>query len=115
VALRFNLTGPRAWHGLQPFVLFGGGAVIETSTDDDENNKAPNEARLDFGTSFAGTLGAGIAWLPSSRLAIRVDGRNVLWKLKTPAAFLRADIGRTIPQDEWVQNFSVSAGVSILF
>ena len=114
-ALRFNLTGPRAWHGLQPFVKFGLGAALETQTDDDEANKAPNEARLDFGTSFAGVLGAGIAWLPSSHFAIRVDGRNLLWKLQTPPALLRGDLGRSIPQDEWLQNFTVSAGVSILF
>jgi hypothetical protein len=114
-ALRFNITGSRSWHRLQPFVILGGGAVMETSTDEDETDKAPNEARLDFGTSFAGALGAGIAWLPSARLAVRVDGRNVLWKLNTPDALARQNIGRTIPTDEWVQNITVSAGVSILF
>lgn len=114
-ALRFNITGPRTWHRLQPFLLAGGGVVTQVSTDQTEADKAPNEARLDFGTSFAGTIGAGIAWLPSSRLAIRLEGRNTLWNVDTPAALARADIGRVIPSDEWLQNFSVSAGVSILF
>lgn len=114
-ALRFNLTGPRTWHGVQPFVEFGGGVVIETSTDTEEIEKAPNEARFDFGTSFAGKLGAGIAWLPSQHFAIRVDGRNLLWKVKTPAALTRGNIGRAVPTDEWLQNFTVSAGLSILF
>jgi hypothetical protein len=114
-SLRFNLTGSRTWHLLQPFFMLGGGAVIEVSTDKDETEKAPNEARLDFGTSFAGSLGAGVAWVPSSHFAIRVDGRNVLWKLNTPDALERQNIGRTIPTDEWVQNITVSAGVSILF
>jgi hypothetical protein len=37
-ALRFNLTGPRTWHGLQPFLLFGGGAAVDLSgsSPDDE-------------------------------------------------------------------------------
>ena len=114
-ALRFNITGPRTWHGLQPFVAFGAGAVIETSHDKEAANLAPVEARFDFGTSFAGTLGGGIAWLPSRHLAIRLDGRNLLWKVTTPAALRRGDLGLTMPDDEWVQNFTASAGVSILF
>jgi hypothetical protein len=114
-ALRFNITGPRTWHGLQPFVVLGAGAVIETSHDKDAVNQAPVDARFDFGTSFAGTLGGGIAWLPSRHLAIRLDGRNVLWKVTTPAALRRGDIGLTMPDDEWVQNFTAAAGVSILF
>jgi hypothetical protein len=114
-ALRFNITGPRTWHGLQPFVVLGAGAVMETSHDEEAVNQAPVEARFDFGTSFAGTLGGGVAWLPSRHFAIRLDGRNVLWKVTTPAALRRGDIGLTMPDDEWVQNFTASAGVSILF
>jgi hypothetical protein len=114
-ALRVNLTGSRTWHGLQPYAAFGGGAVIQLKHDRTEVEKAPVDARYDFGTSFAGTLGAGIELFPSQRLAIRVDGRNLLWKIKTPAALLRSSIGTTLPTDEWGYNLMASVGVSIHF
>ena len=114
-AMRFNLTGPRTWNGIMPFVLAGVGVAAQTDSDTEEVEKAPTDARFDFGTSLAGVLGAGIGIFPSKHLSIRIDGRNLLWKVKTPAALLRGDFGRTMPQDEWVQNLSASAGVSIHF
>jgi hypothetical protein len=114
-ALRLNLTGSRTWHGLQPYALLGGGAVIQARRDRAAVEMAPVDARYDFGTSFAGTLGAGIEVFPSQRLAIRVDGRNLLWKIKTPAALLRSSIGTTLPTDEWAYNLMASVGVSIHF
>lgn len=114
-ALRFNLTGQRTWHGLQPYLQFGVGGVVEATSDDAAVNAAPPEARYEFGTSFAGLVGAGIAWVPAQRIAIRVDGQNLLWKIKTPAALLRGNTGSVIPTDEWAQNYVASVGVSILF
>src|SRR5688572_5963357 len=114
-ALRVNLTGQRTWHGIQPFVNFGVGFAIETSRDQDAVNLAPETARFEFGTSFAGLFGAGINWVPAERLAVRIDARNVLWKIKTPAGLLNGSTGRLIPTDEWVQNLGLSAGVSFLF
>ena len=113
--LRVNLTGHRTWNNIQPFLIFGVGGVAEVSRDQDAVNLAPPDARFEFGTSFAGSVGAGIAFVPGDRVAIRLDGRNLLWKIKTPAALLRGDTGRVIPTDEWVQNLAFSAGVSILF
>lgn len=114
-ALRVNLTGQRTWNNLQPFLLFGFGGVIEASKDKDAVNVAPVDARYNFGTSFAGSVGAGIAFSPTERLAIRLDGRNLLWKIKTPAALVSANTGTVTPTDEWVQNLAFSAGVSIFF
>jgi len=114
-AMRFNLTGNRTWHGVAPFLAFGGGAVIETAKDKEAIELAPLDARYEFGTSFAGLFGAGIAIFPTQRLAIRVDGRNLLWKIKGPAALLRGTFGKTMPADEWVHNLSLSAGVSVHF
>jgi opacity protein-like surface antigen len=114
-ALRLNLTGQRTWNNLQPFLLFGAGGVAEVSKDKDAVNAAPQDARYDFGTSFAGTVGAGVAFVPTTGVAIRLDATNLLWKVKTPAALLRSNLGRPIPTDEWVQNLTFSAGVSIFF
>lgn len=114
-ALRLNLTGNRTWHGFIPFVAFGGGGVLEAGSDDEDFEVTPVDAKAEFGTSFAGSLGAGFQYFPSERLSIRVDGRNLLWKVETPAALRRGNLGATMPADEWLQNLTASVGVSIHF
>jgi hypothetical protein len=113
--LRFNLTGPRTWRSLQPFLLVGGGIAIDIAGDASAEEELPEDLRLDFGTSFAGHLGGGVEWFLSDGLSLRVDARNVLWKLNTPTGFLANDRGRLLPGDEWTQNFLLSAGISIHF
>jgi hypothetical protein len=114
-ALRVNLTGQRTWNRVQPFVHFGVGFALEASRDQDAVNLAPEVARYEFGTTFAGLLGAGISWVPAERLAVRLDARNLLWKIKTPAGLQTSATGRLMPTDEWVQNIGLSAGISFLF
>jgi hypothetical protein len=110
--LRFNLTGPRTFRNLQPYLLVGGGAVIELS-DEDRGTDLPPDVRFDFGTSFAGQLGGGIEWFVMRRLGLRLDGRLVFWEIDMPRAF-REEVPRA-PDDEWVQHFYVSAGAAIHF
>jgi opacity protein-like surface antigen len=111
----FNVTGGRTWYDLAPFVVAGAGAAIGVGGRAPvEADLAPTE-RFDFGTSFAGQLGAGVDWFPSRRVSLRADFRNVLWKLGVPEDFLRTEAGRLLPRSEWEQNFVVSAGMSIHF
>ena len=114
-SLRFNITGPRTWHGLQPFLLFGAGAVVDLSPSTDLDDDISADARFDFGTSFAGQLGGGIEWFPSQRLTVRIDARNLLWKITTPTGFLLGEFGARTPGDEWLQNGQFSAGISLHF
>lgn len=109
-SLRFNLTGPRTYLGLQPYLIAGGGAAIGVS-DEETTNLDPDE-RFDFGTSFAGQLGGGVEWFAMPRLAFRLDGRVLFWQLDNPTAF--AQLGN-VSSEEWVQNFYFSAGVAIHF
>lgn len=113
--LRFNLTGPRTYHGLQPFILFGGGIVLDFSGASTVDDDLPANIRFEFGTTFAGQFGGGIEWYPSERLSLRLDARNVLWKLTTPEGFLTGERALSIPGDEWTQNFMLSAGIAIHF
>ena len=113
--LRFNLTGPRTWHRIQPFVGFGGGAAIDLSGSDALEESLPIDVQYDFGTSFAGHFGGGIEWFPADRLSVRLDARNVLWKVKTPFAFLSGPLGLETPEDEWVQNGFFTLGLSFRF
>jgi hypothetical protein len=114
-ALRFNITGPRTWHRLQPFLILGGGLAIDLSGEAEAEEDLSDPVRFDFGTSFAGHLGGGVEWFLSPGWSLRVDGRNTLWKLETPDAFFTTDRGLLIPTDEWAQNFVLSAGLAIHF
>lgn len=113
--LRFDLTGPRTYRGLQPFLLFGGGIAVDLASEAEIEEELPADVRYDFGTSFAGELGAGIEWHLSSGTTLRVDGRNTLWRISTPRAFLQGQRGFNLPDGEWAQNFYVTAGLSLRF
>jgi hypothetical protein len=114
-ALRFNLTGARTWHRLQPFLVFGGGVAVDVLGESGDDDKVAADARFDFGTSFAGHLGGGIEWFATDRLTLRLDARNALWKVTTPAAFSRSGLAARIPADEWVQNGLFSLGIAFHF
>ena len=114
-SLRFNLTGPRTWHSLQPFVAFGAGVGINLTGQQPVDELVPPDARYDFGTSFAGQVGGGIEWFATDRLSLRADARSLLWKAKTPAPFLRGDFGARTPADEWVNNGLFTLGLAFHF
>ena len=115
-SLRFNLTGPRTWHGLLPYVLFGLGVAIDGSSASAAETNLAADARFDFGTSFMGVLGGGMEAKLSDRFGLRLDARNLLWKLKTPTAFLvKGDQARLLPGDEWAQNLALTGGLVFRF
>ena len=109
-ALRFNLTGPRTYRNLQPYLLAGAGAAFSVS--DEETTDLDPDERFDFGTTFAGQLGGGIEWFAMRRLALRLDGRLLFWELDYPRAF--SELG-DVSSEEWVQNFYFSVGAAIHF
>ncbi|HEX9106273.1 MAG TPA: outer membrane beta-barrel protein [Longimicrobiales bacterium] len=110
-AAHFDITGPRTWHGFQPYAILGAGGVFGTTS---QNGPAiPQDVRFSFGTSFAAQAGAGIEWYATRRLGLRVDGRGTLWKLHTPSAFLLR--ATNLPQSEWTQNLSLVGGLALHF
>ena len=109
--LRFDLTGPRTWHRLMPFALVGVGAAFVVSEDDEADADLSSNLRYDFGTRLVGELGLGVEWFPLDAFTLRLDARNMLWKIEAPEAFAALDA----PSEEWVQNFLLSAGVSYRF
>ena len=114
-SLRFNITGARTWHGIQPFAVLGGGVALDLASESDDDRALPSDGRFDMGTSFAGQLGAGVDWFPSQRVSIRIDARNLLWKIPIPDLFRATENGMNLPDSEWEQNFALSAGLSIHF
>lgn len=114
-ALRFDITGARTWNRLQPFLLAGGGVVVDISSLTEEEEELPVDDRYDFGTSFAGELGAGVELYLTDRLSLRADVRDAFWKLPTPAGFVLAAPRGELSEDEWVSNWVMSAGISVHF
>lgn len=113
--LRINLTGARTWNSLQPFVVLGVGVASDVAGGSEIEAEREANTRFDYGTSFAGQLGAGVDWYPTSRVSIRVDARDMFWKLPVPEAFLLTENGTGLSRSEWEQNFALAAGLSIHF
>jgi hypothetical protein len=114
--VRFTLTGARTWHRLAPFVLAGGGVVHDLHRRSDLEEELPADVAFSFGPSFLGTLGVGTRWLPSDRITLRGEVVLNIWKVGTPAAFVRRDdeLG-PVPQQEWTGVQAFSLGLSYRF
>lgn len=110
-ALRFDITGPRTWHRLMPFALLGVGAAFTISSEDGVDADVEPDVRHEFGTRLLGELGVGVEWFAADQLALRLDARNLLWRIDAPVGLQQLDA----PNEEWVQNFLLSAGVSFRF
>jgi hypothetical protein len=108
--LRMHLTGQRTYHNLLPYLVVGGGAVIDLAGRGAADELVTPEARYRFGTSFAGELGAGVDWFLSRQLSLRGDVRNLFWRLDTPDAYLLRDA--TTTHQQWVRNLTLTAGAA---
>lgn len=114
-SLRFDLTGPRTWHRLQPYALIGVGAAVGVSSDNAAEEGLPTDldVRVRFHNGVTGHVGGGVEWHATRRLTLRLDARDVLWKLHIPDGFIRP--GRVIATEDWVQSAHLSAGLGFRF
>lgn len=114
-SLRFDVTGPRTWHRLQPYALIGVGAVLGVSSDNaaEENLDAAVDLRVRFRNGVTGHVGGGIEWYLNDRFAVRADARDVLWKIHVPEGFFID--GRVIDDEQWVQTAHLSLGLAYRF
>ena len=115
-SLRFDITGPRTWHRLQPFVLIGVGGVLRVASDNAVEESLPAdmpELRARFRNGFTGNVGAGVEWHASDRLTLVAEARDVLWKIHVPDGFFVS--GRNIDNEEWVQTAHLSLGLAFRF
>lgn len=114
--LRFTLTGDRTWHRLAPFIVAGGGIVIDMSKDSALDEELLADDRFDFGTSFFGTMGGGTRFFLTDRLALRGDAVFSLWKIKTPPGFSDPTRGFTsVEQSEWASGLHLTIAALIRF
>ena len=109
--LKLHLTGPRTWRGIAPYAAAGIGFVSDVASAPDEEDEVPIAERFEFGPSFAVSLGAGTDWFPSERLALRIEARDLVWRLTTPSGLAP----QLQEQSAWVHNFAVMLGVALYF
>lgn len=112
--LKFSFTGQRAWHGLSPFIVMGGGIALDLAGSAEADAGLEPADVYDFGSSFLGTAGLGTRWFLTERIAVRADGIFSLWKLNTPPGF--SDPARgfgSVPESEWARGLSVT--LSLLY
>jgi len=114
--VKLTLTGRSTWHGISPFVLFGGGMAFDLAGAQAADKALPPEDRFDFGKSFFGTLGSGVRWLPVPSFTVRLDGIFSLWKVKTPIGFAQSERGfENVARSEWLQGVRLTLGAALRF
>lgn len=110
---RLNLTGPRTYHSLQPYVGASGGVVTWLKkTSSAESAAVTSDQRFDFGPSLAVGLRAGTDWYATRRISVNVEASDRLWKLAVPRGFR---VGENPVDSEWKNNYAVTVGGSYHF
>ena len=112
--LKFSFTGARAWHGLSPFLVAGGGVVFDLAEAVAIEETLDGADRFKFGTSFYGTTGLGTRWFLSDLVALRVDGIFSLYKVDTPPGYSDPIRGFTgVAEGEWLAGLSITLAALI--
>jgi hypothetical protein len=107
---RFNLTGPRTWNRLAPFLVGTVGLIADLAGLDTREPVLPEE-RFEFGPGFAAGIGLGSDIFLTERFSVRAEARDHLWRLTYPEVFT----GTPDRTNEWVHNFGITLGGSIHF
>lgn len=113
VGFTFALTGQKSWHGVVPLLHTGAGFVT--------NGKGADPGGLTLGTRFALAYGAGLRYVPASRLSLRADVGSHLYQLRYPDRYFEAALDSTsvLPsggsKSKWLNNSAVTIGVSYQF
>jgi hypothetical protein len=112
--LKFSLVGARAWHGLSPFIVAGGGIAFDLAGSAPDDGTLEPADVFEFGSSFIGTLGAGTRWFATDRVALRTDALFSLWEIPTPLGY--ADPARAfeaVAEKEWLRGLQVSVSAVV--
>jgi hypothetical protein len=115
VGFGFLLTGEKTWNGLVPYVAATMGAAFGGSVPRDSSGFTLDgfafEREFQFGPQV------GVRWYASRRLSLRLEGRDILWRLTYPEGWYRLDlypgtlpplISGVDPTREWTHNVSLT-------
>lgn len=120
--LQVNLTGPKTWRGLAPFLAASIGAAVGEDVAQDTSGFV-------FGSKLLFTPSAGIRAYLGDRLHVRLEGQMSYWKMKYPSAWLQEPVAQpsatgeptTAPiatvdlLSEWIWTPSLRLGVGLAF
>jgi hypothetical protein len=87
VGFLFHLTGPRAYHGVAPYLGLTGGFARQVSGTDPQDSTVPAPERYRFGPAFAVGTNLGTDVFLTERLSLRLELDGRLWRENGPAGF----------------------------
>lgn len=108
----FLLTGRKTWHGLVPYFGATLGAAFGESVPEDTTGFTFRR-RFQFGPH------AGVRWYPSQAWSIRLEFRDILWRLVYPRSFFVNPPGQpllnesTDGQRQWTHNPALTLWVGL--
>lgn len=107
------LTGEKTWYGFAPY--FGASMGIALGGTVPGDTLSP----FNFSTKFMVGPQLGFRWHPGRRVFLRVEGRDMLWKLSYPNEFFDADppvLDRALNKEsEWTHNPMLMASLGVAF
>jgi hypothetical protein len=112
VGIALGITGRKSWHHLVPQIRSGVGVLVNGASDVLDGYK--------FGTPFAISFGAGLKFVTGSRVQLRADVGERLFKQKNPDSFYTKASDNTAvltdtPRSYWTNHGLLTLGVSFLF
>ncbi|MBI3981318.1 MAG: hypothetical protein HY337_00275 [Gemmatimonadetes bacterium] len=115
VGFGFLLTGEKTWRRLVPYIAATMGAAFGGSVPRDTSGFTLDGFSFDRAFQFGPQV--GIRWYASRRLHLRVEGRDIMWRLTYPQGWYRLDLypGAVPPLIagidsgiEWTHNLSLN-------
>jgi hypothetical protein len=109
-----NVTGQKSWHGLVPTLSSGIGLVADMKAEADTGG-------FQFGTAFAFNLGAGLRWVATERMELRVDLTDYMYKIEYPTLYYSRTsdntqvVPNTQPRSFWTHNRALVLGAAYRF
>jgi hypothetical protein len=85
VGLNLVFTGPKTWRGFAPFI--GGALGMALGSDVPQDS-----SEFQFSTHFMVAPQGGFRWHPGDRLVLRVEARDVIWRLSYPDRFFQPPV-----------------------
>jgi hypothetical protein len=113
VGANLLLTGQKTWHGLIPYVGGNLGLVFGSDVKQDITG-------FKFAIQFHTGPQVGIRLHPSDRLSLKLEARDVIWRLSYPLSFLEAPASDIAPvldpqihdESEWIHHLVLTFGLA---
>lgn len=109
--LRFDVTGPRTWHGIAPYAVLTGGVYMDLAGSTELEESIEASQRVDLGPAFAASGGIGTSWFLGQSFSLRLDARDHVWRLTVPEGLT----GTRQRESVWTHNVAVTIGGAFHF